>query len=127
MGNPFRGEGEFECDGETYRLVFDINAFVEAEDALGMDTQTIIAEFGEGTKLKVLRGLLWAGLRARHPDVHLIQAGEIISEVGVKPLFGPDGVARKALAAAFATAEENPPKASNRKAKGTTASIGLNG
>lgn len=111
--NPLRGEGELEAGSTIYRLAFDVNAFCFAESALApLTTDEIVAEVAGGTaKMTILRAIVWAALQKHHPDTHLAQAAEIMSDAGMPAV-------RKAIAdglkAAFGLAtedgdEKNPP------------------
>jgi hypothetical protein len=81
MGNPFRGEAELKVGDQSYRLALDINGFIEAEEASGLDTQALLAGV-DASSFKAFRAILFGALRRHHPDVHLIQAGEIMSDAG---------------------------------------------
>jgi hypothetical protein len=89
MANPMRGEGEVRIGERSFRLVIDINALIEAEDAARMDMQALLGEFEQGRSLKPLRALFWAALRKHHADVHLVEAGELLSEAGLKAVAEP--------------------------------------
>ena len=60
MANQLRGEASFINDGETLTIVFDVEAFLQAEDATGIGL-LIMASDGL-LSLKVLSELLIAGL-----------------------------------------------------------------
>ena len=60
MANQLRGEASFLNDGETLTIVFDAEAFLQVEDAVGIGLFRLV---GEGlSSLKVLAELLIAGL-----------------------------------------------------------------
>lgn len=113
MSNPLRGEGSFKAGEATYRLAFDANAFCYAETALEpLTTDDIVAQVAAGTaNMTLLRAVVWAALQRHHPDTHLTQAGEIISDAGMPAVRMAIG---DGLAAAFGLATEggeeaNPP------------------
>lgn len=92
MANPHRGEVEITAAGQTYALVYTINALCEAEEATGSNI------LGDLTRLSTLRAIMWAGLRTRHPGITKATAGDIIQAMGISA--AQDAVT-KALALAF--------------------------
>jgi len=109
MANALRGEASFEAAGKTYTLCCHVNALCEAEDALGMDIDVLLAKYAGGTSVRLVRGLVWAGLQQKHPCT-IEEAGEIIADAG---FLNAKAALEKALMNAMppeATAEENPPK-----------------
>lgn len=78
-----------------YTLKFSTNAICELEERLDKGLNTIIANM---ERVATVRALLWAGLRAHHPDVTIATAGELIDLAGVAPVTEAIG---KALTAAF--------------------------
>jgi hypothetical protein len=100
MANPARGEVGFKAGDAVYTLKFSTNAICELEDHLDKGLNTIVANM---ERLTTVRALLWAGMRAHHPDVTLKQAGEMIDRVGMAPATEAIG---KALTAAFPPATE---------------------
>lgn len=123
MPNIHRGEtAEFVVNNKTYALRFSMNALCELENAFGRGIIDIIEEMrvwspADGPdgqpieeteeqrtarvnriRLSFVRTLFWAGLRERHPQVTLADAGELISDMG--GLL----VAMERIAAAFAAA-----------------------
>ncbi len=120
--NPLRGEAEVAAGGAKYRLAFDVSAFCYMEKALEpMSTDDIVAEVAGGTaNITLLRAVVWAALQRHHPDTHLIQAGEIMSDAGLPAILKAvaDG-----LSAAFGLApeggeDENPPIAKDGTGSG---------
>lgn len=110
MANAMKGETSLKAGSKEYILVMNINALCEAEDALGMATDEILARYSAGLSVKLLRGLIWAALQAKHPCT-VDEAGQIIEAAGVP-------VAKAALEQAIlasmpapeAAEGENPPK-----------------
>lgn len=108
MANPLRGEAPLKVGDVEYTLVFDINAMCEAEEFLDLTVREILSKLDS---LIVVRGLIWAGLRAKHAEVTVKQAGAIIEAIG-----GADQaleVLGRGLTAAFPEGKEgegaNPP------------------
>lgn len=102
MANPLKGEADLTIGPkEVYRLVIDINALAEAEDATGMDIDQLLTGLQRGRSLKVLRALLWAGLQEHHA-CHLARAGEIMSSAPTGSVH--DAVSR-AVVGAFPQSE----------------------
>lgn len=111
--NPLRGEVDLVVGEATHRLIYDVNAFIYAEEALGLTTDEIVKEFWgylDASNLRLIRALLWAGMQAENPS-SLLEAGQIIGEAGVGPV---KTAIMKGLAEAFGIAEgkedANPPK-----------------
>lgn len=90
MANRFKGECALEVGEKTYTLRFGANEIVALEDELGKG----VAEIGQMLSapdyqptMKEARMFVWLALQAHHPDVTLLQAGEIINEAGVVEAF----------------------------------------
>ena len=67
MGNPLRGEANFEAAGRTYRLKYDWNAAAEFEEAAGRPLSDALLDVArEKLSAKSLRAMLWAGLQEHH-------------------------------------------------------------
>lgn len=119
--NPLRGEAQLVAGAATYRLAFDVSAFCYAETALApLVADEIVSQIASATaSMTVLRGVTWAALQRHHPEVHLAQAGEIMSDAGMPAV-------RKALAdglqAAFGLATEGGDDANPRSGAGGTGS-----
>ena len=115
--NALKGEAVLDAGGESYTLVFDINALCEAEDALAMDVDQLLARYASGTSTRIVRALVWAALQAKHPCT-LDTAGEIISRAGFLP-------AKAALEKALTLAMPMPdPDKPSKKAGGSRAGTG---
>lgn len=102
MANPARGEVAFKVDDTEYTLKFSTNAICELEDRLDKGLNTIV---GNMERVTTVRALLWAGLRAHHPEVTIGSTGEIIDRAGIATITEAIG---KALAAAFPKVEPGP-------------------
>ncbi len=102
--NPLRGEAEIKIGETTYKLCFDPNAFIYAEEALHATTDQIVEEFERTRKmanLRILRGLFWAGLQ-RHHECTVSEAGDLLADAGLGEI--KTAVAR-GMEAAFGVAE----------------------
>ena len=116
MSNPLRGEAALVVGEVSYTLVFDINALCLAEEALGMEVDELLARYSAGTSARLVRGMIWAALQAKHPCT-LDAAGAIISEVGFVPA---KAALEKALLLAMPVQDEgSPPKKATRGRAGT--------
>lgn len=84
MANPMRGEAELVVPGRgTLRLKFDWNSAVEFEQIVERPITDAIADVAaQRTSAKLLRGLIWSGLRAHHAEITPREVGEIIGQVG---------------------------------------------
>lgn len=99
MVNGLRGEVAFKVDDADYTLVYSTNAICELEERLDKGLNVIVANM---ERLTTVRALLWAGLRAKHPDVTIEKAGEMIDRCGMASATEAIG---KALTAAFPPAD----------------------
>ena len=71
------GTASFRIGGETYRLVYNNDAFVEVEDLLGRSFLDVLAELSKGNpRIGSIRALLWAGLQNQHQGIELGQCGD---------------------------------------------------
>lgn len=109
MANPIKGEVDINDGDQSYRLVFDINAFIEATNVLGMKMDGLQEELKSvPVEPGVFRALLFGALREHHPSASLFDAGRLMVKDGVATAVG------EALRAAFPDAPEggnqNPPK-----------------
>ncbi|MES3154343.1 hypothetical protein [Sphingomonas faeni] len=110
--NRLRGEATLAGGTSTYALVFDVNAFCLAEGALGRATDELVDDYDSGRRdLRLTRGLLWAGLQAKHACT-ISEAGDIMSDLGATPV--QDAISA-GLMAAFGVVTEgedgaHPPK-----------------
>ena len=84
MANKERGEVTVEADGKTYTLRFSIDAMCQMEDVTGKGVVAITQEFADPAKIRMAtaRAALWAALHEQHPELTLMQAGELIPKAG---------------------------------------------
>lgn len=81
MANPAKGEVAFKVADAEYTLKFSTNAICEMEEAVSKGLNSILQNM---ERLSYVRALLWAALRAKHPDISLAATGEIIDRAGMK-------------------------------------------
>jgi hypothetical protein len=79
MANPHKGEASLTVGEAQYTLVFDINGLCEVESLLGLSINQIL---GRMESLTVVRALVWGGLRAKHPEITLNEAGAMVEAIG---------------------------------------------
>lgn len=103
MANAARGEVTFKVGAARYTLKFSTNAICELEEHLDLGLNSIVANM---ERLTTVRALLWAGLRAHHPEMTISGAGELIDKCGMTEATEVIG---KALTAAFPAKEGNVP------------------
>lgn len=101
MANPLRGEVDLAFGDKTYTLRLSVNALCEAEALLGQTVNEIIASLDRVT---TLRALMWAGLVEHHPNVTIIEAGDLIGLMGADMAGSKIG---EALQAAFPQPDTN--------------------
>ena len=90
MANRMKGEVSFKSGEREYILRYSANALCELEDALEMGVNAVASQLAdpESMRLKMVRVVFWAGLRDHHPDITLIQAGEIITDLSLTKAMG---------------------------------------
>ena len=118
MANTERGEVEIGIGGKAYTFRFTVNALCELEVHTGERAMPFCARFGRGDcGLADMRAVVWAGLRDRHADLTIDEAGALVDRArrdGV-PLFVS---VMEALTVALAELMgENPPKPATSRPK----------
>lgn len=88
-----------------YTLVYDFNALCEAEDILG-PIGAAMSSMSDLDKIsfKTIRGLVWAGLLAKHPGITIEQAGLAVQKAGIVPAATAVG---EAMQEAFGEASDD--------------------
>lgn len=77
MTNPARGEAQLPLnDGRELTLVLDFEALITAEAAFGQPLALLLGRAMTGF-VGARRALLFAALRALHPEITLEEAGQI--------------------------------------------------
>lgn len=112
------GTATFRIGGQTYRLVYNNDAFVAVEDAVNRPFLSVLRELSKGVaRIGSVRALLWAGLLQQHPDIELGQCGDWIMH-GEQDAI--DAMTR-AITAAMPKSEDGDKPAANppKKAAGT--------
>lgn len=121
MANKLKGEVAFTAGDRGYTLVYTIDALIALEEHFGQSVQELGAMLQENLRMKDLRILFHAGLQARHPDVDVVEAGRVMSELGLTDCGGLIG---RAFTLAFATGKEKASAAGPQPA-GAQDGIGL--
>jgi len=84
MAEPTKGEFPVTmADGRKITLAFDVNAFIDIGDQLGMGVPDVIKALGDKDNppgLKFQRAVMWGGLQKHHPEMTIRDAGEILVE-----------------------------------------------
>jgi hypothetical protein len=99
MTNMIRGEAQLGATGPV--LVFDIEAFCQMEEALGLDTQAILAKLSSGVSFRTMREVVRVGMLNRKPDATLADATAAMEAAGLETLVSVVG---KALEGALPSA-----------------------
>lgn len=104
MANALRGEKSFTADGRAYTVKFSINAICELEDALGLSVAELGTAMADPARLRIrmMRALLWAGLRDKHPEVTIEDAGRLLDDGATRIM----PVVAEAFALAFPAEEK---------------------
>ncbi len=83
--NPLKGEVSRVIDGETFTLVFSIDALCAVEERFDKGIAQLAVIIARTQRLSVVRALLHAGLAAHHPTLTEVAAGELIRELKIEP------------------------------------------
>lgn len=70
-------------DGREVTLAFDVNAFIDIAEHLGMEVPEVVAKLRDKKNppgLKFQRAVMWGGLQKHHPELTIRDAGEIMVE-----------------------------------------------
>lgn len=112
MGNPVKGEVAFEVEGKAYKLVLDFNALCEVEDALNGPLE-IRGPLG-------IRAVIYGALRRNHPDLTLMDVGDLIETMGMDKAatLAKEAMTRSGLMGGDGKAPANPRQA--RRAAAST-------
>lgn len=86
MANPLRGEVAVNADGTAYMLTVDINVLCELEAETGQDATGLADQLGRSPSFSLLRSVFRATLQPKHPGTTLIEAGSIMSAIGVEEI-----------------------------------------
>lgn len=89
MANAEKGEVALKVGEDEFTLVFSIDALCQLEEKAGKPISAIVSEMSDPDtrSVRLLRLMLWAALREKHPKVTVLQAGQLIVPAG-----GVDGV-----------------------------------
>lgn len=85
MANKLAGEVGFEAGGKPYVLRLGVNEMISLMDAWGIPPDNLGALFEKLKGLKsmvLLRELVLHSLRRDHPEMTLLDSGDIITQVG---------------------------------------------
>jgi len=75
-----KGDPALSIDDREYTLVIDTEALCQMESTTGKS----VAEFiGAKSSVTVLRAMLWCALQAKHPEIDLTAAGDLIPRLGI--------------------------------------------
>lgn len=84
MANQVKGEVDFMVGEKTFTLKLGNNARAEAEAVVGKPWVQIATELFDAGEARqgTARAVLWAGLRRFHPELSLLDVGDMMDEVG---------------------------------------------
>lgn len=106
---------KLEIDGKTYELVYDYNAIAEAEIETGNGVNLLhgIAAFMLRTMSALqLRGIFYAALKPRQPEITMQQAGAMIRITRMQAI---SSAITEAWGLAMPEPDPNPPAAAGEK------------
>jgi hypothetical protein len=115
MANPHRGEVSFEADGKTWTMVFTTNAICELEAETGESIHAFGSKL-DAPSMKMVRVMVWAALRPRHPEITIEAAGDIMDAIGVEKA---GNLVSRAMSLLFTEAKGKPgPRKAGRAGSG---------
>lgn len=86
MANPERGEIALPIGDRVYTLVTDFDARCQVEALFQTDDKPFgyekVALFASSYSSTHLRAIVWGALRRHHPEITLVEAGELILKAG---------------------------------------------
>lgn len=109
MGNPIRGEASFRVGGQTWTLVFDVNAFCELEADTRLGIIEIIDQIQDRPSFTLMRSVYCAGLQKKHPGTTKEEAGDLISDGGEAAGKALQKALKQAMPEPKLGGDENPP------------------
>lgn len=84
MANPTKGETTVTLDdGRKLTFAFDVNAFIDISEQLGMKVPDIVKALSDKKNppdLAFQRAVFWGGLQKYHPEMSIRDAGEVMLE-----------------------------------------------
>lgn len=78
----------FEAGGQSWTVRMVPSAWIELEDAGLGNVQEVAALLQKTPSFKVLRRIMHAGLKHKHPHVTEQQVAELVDEIGSEALLG---------------------------------------
>lgn len=113
MANRERGETSITLGEDSFTLRFGWNQIAEVEDLLGLAFfADIVPKFSKPMTIRAgeWRALFWAALRGGgHTDMTLLQAGDLMNEIGISEVGSTIGEAvSRSFPDVAAGAGENP-------------------
>lgn len=114
MANPIRGEAKVTlADGRVLQIVYDLNAWIDLEQQLGMKLPEIMETLKDKDNppgLAFQRALFWAGLQKHHSEMTIRDAGEVMLEAAEPMAAAMEGGFPVEDDAEAGEAEADPPK-----------------
>jgi hypothetical protein len=114
------GRISFEAEGESLYLLFDINAICALEDIFDKGVEEIAKEMAGQMEMRKVRTLFFAGLKDCKPCCTQVDAGRVMSALGVEAAAALVG---RAFALGFpqpeaGAAKGNPPQPASKRRAG---------
>ncbi len=80
MPNKEKGEVGIRVGGRDFVLCYSNNAIAELEQVADESIIGLLSRWASGGRLSLLRLMLWGGLRKFHPDLSLIDVGNMLDD-----------------------------------------------
>lgn len=109
MANAEKGEVDLTAGGKTYTLCFTTNSISEVESLAGGEAFTAIAVgWMERKDISTLRLLTFGALRRHQPELSLLDAGDIIDDIGAAGFETLGAALGEAIRFRFPPADDQP-------------------
>jgi len=80
MANKERGEVAVQIGKQSYTLCFSTNAIAEIEQVGDASIMVLMAQYVTEGRAATTRLMLWGALRKFHPDISLLDAGDMLDD-----------------------------------------------
>ncbi len=80
MPNKEKGEVGITIGSRAFVLCYSNNAIAELEQVADESIIGLLSRWASGGRLSLLRLMLWGGLRKFHPDLSLIDVGNVLDD-----------------------------------------------
>lgn len=80
MANKERGEVAVQIGKQSFTLCFSTNAIAEIEQVGDASIMVLMAQYVTEGRAATTRLMLWGALRKFHPEISLLEAGDMLDD-----------------------------------------------